>query len=211
TTQAEDTFKKIARVPKGSEINMNINLNEEANFSIIIDEATGDFLRVRGAAALNTTVAPDGTLGLAGTLEIKDGEYQLNYNLIKRLFRIQPGSTLSFSGDPAQAQANVTAIYEALVPPYDLVSRQVDEEELVYYKQRLPFEVQMKLRGELMKPEISFDIRLPTEKTYAVGSTVGDLVQARLTELRNNPSDLNKQVFALILLNRFVAENPFES
>lgn len=211
TTHEEDTFKKIARVPKGSEINMNINLNEEANFSIIIDEATGDFLKVRGSADLNTTVAPDGTLGLTGVLEIKDGQYQLNYNLIKRLFRIQPGSTLAFSGDPTQAQANVTAIYEAVVPPYDLVSRQVDEQELVYYKQRLPFEVHMKLNGELMKPEITFDIVLPEEKSYAVGSTVGDLVQARLAELRNNPSDLNKQVFALIILNRFVAENPFES
>lgn len=211
TTQEEDTFKKIARVPKGSEINMNINLNEEANFSIIIDEATGDFLKVRGSADLNTVVAPDGTLGLTGVLEIKDGQYQLNYNLIKRLFRIQPGSTLAFSGDPTEAQANVTAIYEAVVPPYDLVSRQVDEQELVYYKQRLPFEVHMKLNGELMKPEITFDIVLPEEKSYAVGSTVGDLVQARLAELRNNPSDLNKQVFALIILNRFVAENPFES
>lgn len=211
TTHEEDTFKKIARVPKGSEVNMNINLNEEANFSIIIDEATGDFLKVRGSADLNTTVAPDGTLGLVGLLEIKDGQYQLNYNLIKRLFRIQPGSTLAFAGDPTQAQANVTAIYEAIVPPYDLVSRQVDEQELVYYKQRLPFEVHMKLNGELMKPEITFDIVLPEERNYAVGSTVGDLVQARLAELRNNPSDLNKQVFALIILNRFVAENPFES
>ncbi|HTN46140.1 MAG TPA: translocation/assembly module TamB domain-containing protein [Flavipsychrobacter sp.] len=211
TTQVEDTFRKLATVPKGSEINMNINLNEEANFSVIIDQATGDFLKVRGAADLNTTVAPDGTLGLSGQLEIKDGQYQLNYNLIKRLFRIQPGSTLTFSGDPTEAQVNVTAIYEAVVPPYDLVSRQVDEQELVYYKQRLPFEVHMSLVGELLKPEIKFDIVLPDEKSYAVGSLVGDLVQARLTELRNNPSDLNKQVFALIILNRFVAENPFES
>ena len=211
TTQVKDTFKKLATVPKGSEINLNINLNEEANFSVIIDESTGDFLRVRGEADLNTTVAPDGTLGLSGVLEIKDGQYQLNYNLIKRLFRIQPGSTLAFSGDPTQAQANVTAIYEAIVPPYDLVSRQVDEQELVYYKQRLPFEVHMKLTGELMKPEISFDIQLPEEKAYAVGSIVSDLVQARLAELRNSPSDLNKQVFALIILNRFVSENPFES
>jgi len=211
TTAEADTFKKLAKVPKGSEINMNINLNQEANFSIIIDQSTGDFLKVRGEADLNTTVAPDGTLGLAGQLEIKDGQYQLNYNLIKRLFRIQPGSTLTFSGDPTQAYANVTAVYEAVVPPYDLVSRTVSEEELVYYKQRLPFEVHMNLVGELMKPEITFDIQLQEEKSYAVGSTVGDLVQARLAELRNNPSELNKQVFALIILNRFVSENPFES
>lgn len=211
TTQGKDSVRRLAKVPKGSEVNMNIDLSEDASFSVILDQSTGDFLKIRGAADLNTTVAPDGTLGLAGQLEIKEGEYQLNYNLIKRLFHIQSGSTISFSGDPMEAQLNVTAIYEALVPPYDLVSRQVDAQDLVYYKQRLPFEVRMILSGTILKPEISFDIQLPEDKSYALGSTVGDLVQARLTELRNNQSDLNKQVFALIILNRFVAENPFES
>src|SRR5690606_7292582 len=37
------------------------------------------------------------------------------------------------------------------------------------------------------------------------------LVYARLQQLQLQESDLNKQVFALLVLNRFVAENPFES
>jgi hypothetical protein len=35
--------------------------------------------------------------------------------------------------------------------------------------------------------------------------------QAKLTQLRQQPDELNKQVFALLLLNRFIGENPFAS
>lgn len=209
---AKDTFQKVSKVPLGSEVNLNIGIDEEAEFSVVIDQGTGDFLRVKGKADLNTTVAPDGTLGLVGTYEIMDGAYQLNYNFIKRLFRIQPGSKIIFTGDPTKAEIDITAIYEANVPPYDLVEKQIaDPAQLVYYKQRLPFEVNMKLNGELLKPDISFDIILPDGKSYRSGADVVNLVQNKLSDLRNNPSDLNKQVFALIILNRFVADNPFES
>lgn len=202
----------MAAAPTGAEVNMNITLDEHATFSVIIDQSTGDFLKVRGRADLNTSVAPDGTLGLAGNYEIMDGSYQLNYNFIRRLFRIQSGSKIIFSGEPTDAETEITAIYEANVAPYDLVEKQVaDPAQLMYYKQRLPFEVHMKLEGPLLKPLISFDIVLPREKSYRASSDIIDLVQGKLTDLRNNPSELNKQVFSLIILSRFVAENPFES
>lgn len=207
-----DSVKRTAKMPVGSSVNVNVSTDEEAEFSVIIDEGTGDFVRIRGKANLNTYVMPDGTLGLTGTYEIVDGQYHFSYNFIRRDFRVQPGSTITFAGDPTKADLNVTAIYEANVPPYDLVSRQVqDPAELVYFKQKLPFQVQMKLTGEMMKPEIGFNIVLPEEKNYAVAGEVTDLVQARLTQLRTTPSDLNKQVFALIILNRFVSEDPFQN
>ena len=66
------------------------------------------------------------------------------------------------------------------------------------------------MNGELMKPAITFDITLPN-RNYNVARDVVDNVQYQLTQLKSQPSELNKQVFALLLLNRFVAENPFES
>lgn len=212
-SRQKDTLTEASITPPaGSEINLNITLDESATFSVIIDQSTGDFLKVKGKADLNTTIAPDGTVGLAGTYEIIDGSYQLNYNMIRRNFRIRSGSTIVFSGEPTDAETDITAVYEANVAPYDLVEKQIaDPVQLVYYKQRLPFDVQMKLKGPLMKPQINFDIVLPESKTYRASSEVIDVVKGKLVDLRNNPSELNKQVFALIILNRFVAENPFES
>lgn len=206
-----DTVPRTLAFETGANINVNVEIDEEAEFSLIIDQGTGDFLRVQGKAELNTSIAPDGTVGLVGVYQLKEGEYELNYNLIKRKFKIQEGSTITFAGDPLTADIALTAIYNANVPPYDLVEKQVDQDQLVYYKQRLPFEVHMKLNGEIMKPVITFDIVLPEDKNFRAGAGVAELVQGKLSNLRNDVSELNKQVFALLILNRFVGENPFET
>jgi hypothetical protein len=76
------------------------------------------------------------------------------------------------------------------------------------YKQRLPFEVLLQMQGELLKPQLSFDIRLPDGNYNVAGDGVGT-IKNQLVQLRNNESELNKQVFSLLLLNSFVADNPF--
>lgn len=209
--RSRDTMPKIA-MRKGANLDLNIGIEKNAEFNVIIDQGTGDFLRVRGEASLNTNVRRDGSIGLAGTYELKDGAYELNYNLIKRKFKIQPGSVITFAGDPLDADVKITAVYTANIAPYDLVAKQVDNpDQLNYFKQRLPFEVRLNMTGNLMKPTISFDVVLPEDKSYAVSADVTSLVQAKLTQVRNDASELNKQVFAVLILGRFVSDNPFES
>jgi hypothetical protein len=79
------------------------------------------------------------------------------------------------------------------------------------YRQRLPFEVRLHMTGPLLKPELSFDISLPPESSVYIDNEIAGQVEMRLSQLKAEPSELNKQVFALLLLNRFVAENPFAS
>jgi hypothetical protein len=62
-----------------------------------------------------------------------------------------------------------------------------------------------------MRPNINFDVLLPQDKNYNVVADVITNVNNRLAQLRQEPSELNKQVFAVLLLNRFVGENPFQS
>jgi len=78
-------------------------------------------------------------------------------------------------------------------------------------RQRLPFEVWLTLRGELLQPAITFDIRLPEDKNYVVDKSILEVVQNKLLQIREEPGEINKQVFALLLLNRFVSENPFDN
>ncbi|RYD56856.1 MAG: translocation/assembly module TamB [Sphingobacteriales bacterium] len=207
----KDTTKKLA-LRTGTNINLNVNVEKDAEFNVIIDEASGDFVRVRGQAALNTYVSPDGVLGIVGSYELKSGSYELNYNFIRRRFDIQPGSSITFAGDPMDAILNVTAAYTANIPPYDLVAQQVsDPAQLVYFRQRLPFQVQLKLTGPMMKPNVTFDIVLPEDRTFRATPDVVNLTEARLAEVRNNASEINKQVFAVLILGRFIGESPFRS
>jgi hypothetical protein len=197
----------------GLDISANVEIKKEAEFTMIVDEGNGDFVRMQGEGLLTGGIDPSGKITLTGSYEIKSGSYELNYNMLRRKFTMQEGSKIVWNGEPTKADLDVTAIYTVKAAPMDLVKNQITEENQNIrntYLTRLPFEVLLKLKGELLQPQVSFDIQLPEESNeIARGTEV--TINNRLTQLREEPSELNKQVFALILLNRFVGDNPFES
>lgn len=197
----------------GMDIAVNIETSKEAKFTLVIDEGNGDFLEMQGTAQLTGGIDPSGKTTLTGNYEIEKGAYQLSINLLKRKFEIQKGSKITWLGEPTRADLNLTAVYVANTAPITLVEDQATVSNLNIFKQKLPFNVDLILKGELLKPDITFDVRLPDEDSAQlnVSSEVTETVETRLAQLRAQPSELNKQVFALLLLNRFVAENPFAS
>lgn len=195
----------------GFDILTNITIQKEAIFNVIVDAANGDFLNLRGTGQLSAGIDPSGKISLTGTYVIEEGAYQVSFNFLQRKFVIDKGSKIVWMGDPTSAEVEVTAIYVVNTAPIDLVEAQIDPAERNYYLQKLPFQVLLKLTGELMKPNITFDIKLPTDRNYNVGGNVIPTVNNELSRLRQEPSEINKQVFAVLLLNRFVGANPFES
>ena len=196
----------------GFDVSANITIVREANFNVIVDVANGDFLNLRGTGQLSTGIDPSGNITLTGTYEIEEGAYQFSFNFLRRRFEIEKGSKITWYGEPTNAQLDVTAVYVANTAPLDLVGNQITEDaQRNYYLQKLPFHVMLNLDGELMQPTLTFDITLPEEQSYAVGGDVLTTVNTRLAQLRQEPSELNRQVFSILLLNRFVGENPFES
>ena len=197
----------------GFDIAVNIEIQKEAIFNIVVDAANGDFLNVQGTGQLTSAIDPSGKITLTGSYEIEEGAYQFSYNFIKRKFDIEKGSKIVWLGEPTNAQVDVKAIYTTNAAPLDLLEQQLTEETLAQrnqYLQKLPFQVHLDLSGELMKPTIGFDIILPPGN-YTIASDITAQVNARLSQLRQEPSEMNKQVFAVLLLNRFVGENPFQS
>ena len=209
-TISADSLKAQSRI-KGMDVSVNIEVSKEAKMSIIIDKANGDFVKLQGEAELTGGVDPSGKTTLVGVYEVEKGSYEMSVSILKRKFDIQKGSTITWTGEPTAATLDITAIYKTETAPIDLVEQQVtDATTLNQFKQRIPFNTLLKMKGELLKPQITFDITTD-EKNNAVSSTVTDLVDQKLTQLRTQESELNKQVFALLLLNRFIGENPFES
>ena len=197
----------IATEMKGIDLVANIETDTAAQFTMVIDEINGDALKVKGKADLATTMDRSGKLSLTGSYEVQGGSYQLTFNVLKRKFDIQKGSTITWTGDPLTANVNITAIYVVNAPPIDLVQSQIQgQADINRYKQEVPFNVSLKMNGELLKPTISFDIALREDKV----SSWKD-IDTKLEQIRRDDAEMNKQVFALLLLGRFVAENPFRS
>ena len=195
----------------GFDIQTNLEIKKEAKFNIIVDAANGDFINLQGEALLTAGIDPSGKITLTGPFEIEQGAYQLTFNFLQRKFDIQKGSKIVWLGEPTNAELNVTAVYEANISSLDLVADQIPSAQRNYYLQKLPFQVTLNLTGEIMKPQIAFDINLPENRNYTVSGEVESTVRSRLALLRREPSEINKQVFAVLLLGRFIGDNPFQS
>jgi len=198
---------------KGLDVSVNIEIVKEAELNLIIDKGNGDFLQLKGEAQLTGGVDPSGKTTLTGRYEFTEGAYEMSFNFIRRRFDIQEGSYILWTGEPTEANINVTAIYETETAPIDLLDDQlgsVSQSVRNTYKQKIPFHTLLKMQGELLKPELSFDIIIP-EGNHNVSTEILNNTNTKLEQIRQQPSELNKQVFALLLLNRFIGENPFAS
>ena len=198
---------------KGLDVSVNIEVNKNAKTTIVIDKANGDFLELQGEAQLTGGIDPSGKMTLVGVYEVQSGAYELSVSLVKRRFEIKQGSTITWTGEPTAAILNITAIYTVNAAPIDLVQQQLtglSANETNMYKQKIPFNTNLILTGELLKPIINFNITL-NDSNPSVSSTVIDNTKSKLDQLRTDESELNKQVFALIILGRFIGTDPFQS
>ncbi|MEP7108101.1 MAG: translocation/assembly module TamB domain-containing protein, partial [Ferruginibacter sp.] len=192
----------------GLDITGTLQSDTAAQITLIIDERSGDALKIRGKADLSGGLDKSGKISLTGNYELQNGSYQLSLSLLKRQFIIQPGSVLTWTGDPMSATVDITAIYIANTQPINLLQSELanPSSDINKYKAKVPFNVLLKMKGELLKPVITFDIELPADQK----SKWAD-VETKLEQVRRDDAELNKQVFALLLLGRFVQENPLEN
>ena len=96
---------------KGIKASVEIVIVKEAELNIIIDKGNGDFLQLKGEAQLTGGIDESGKTTLTGRYEFSDGAYRMSFNLIKRKFDIQEGSYILWTGEPTEANINITAVY----------------------------------------------------------------------------------------------------
>lgn len=207
--QLDRLTDSLASKLHGIRLNAHLETDPGAQFTIDIDPRSGDYLNLSGRAKLDIAVDEAGKQSMYGIYEVKSGNYQLSfYDLVKKNFIIQKGSTVQWSGKPMDGELNITAEYIVRTSSVALVANEsaaMSEEEKKLFNKRLPYQINLNIRGLLSRPDISFSILLPNQYM-----SDNPLVAAKLTQL-NSPDmkeQLNKQVFALLVAGTFMAENP---
>ena len=190
----------------GFDIKALIDVSKEAKIKIIIDQETGDNFQVYGDGDFNFTMKPNGNMNLTGVYEVAGGHYEMNlYNLVNRKFSLDPSSRVSWSGDPFDAKLDVKAVYDveaSASPLMASVTSGSDPSVKTKFRQVLPFYVYLNVDGELTQPKITFSLDMPEDEQGAIGGQV----YGRVQQLNSQEAELNKQVFSLLVLNRFYPE-----
>ncbi len=202
--QPEDsTVQEVATFLRGANVDMEIEIDPRAELLLIFDEAAGDILRTQGTGDIKIQSRRTGTYGMYGKYEVDLGEYLFTLlNVINKPFSILKGGVIQWDGDPFTAKLDITARYDGLsAAPASLIAG-LTNETLPGANTRTPVDLLMKLTGDLQRPNIDFNIDLPD-----VDGEVKGLVDTRLALMRQDPNELNKQVFGLIVVGQFLPQS----
>ncbi|WP_340153303.1 translocation/assembly module TamB domain-containing protein [uncultured Marivirga sp.] len=195
---------------KGVTMNFDLELTPDAYAEIIFDIKSGDIIRGRGNGKLSMNIDTNGAFSMIGDYTLTEGGYNFTlYNIINKEFSIQAGSQITWDGDPYGANLDIQAVYEqnvSLLPIVDIGqdSTLANAPEL---KRRYPAKVLLDLKGDLMQPEVDFDITFINypDQIYTesrVSFPLRTSVTAFEAELDADEQELKRQVFSLIILRR---------
>jgi hypothetical protein len=200
---------------KGLKLDFDIEVTNEAYTELIFDVKAGDIIRGRGNGNIELLIDPYGDFNMFGDLQIESGGYNFTlYNIINKEFDIQRGSSISWYGDPYRAKLNITAKYRQLASLTPILSTTYADNPSPELRKKYPSIVDLYLKGNLLSPEIRFDINIdeyPSNITTPEGVTIplDTEISAFKSRLLANEQELKRQVFSLVILRKFSPENSF--
>lgn len=174
----------------GIQMDFKLHVTPEAEVQIIFDSKMGDIIKARGNGEIQMSINTMGTFDMVGEYIIQQGDYLFTLqNVINKKLDIQPGSTIRWSGDPLNAQVDITALYRKKVSLAPLFS--ADEKEM---QGNATVDCQVFITGGLLKPNVKYGIDLP----YAQ-EDIKEKVRSRI----KTDEELTKQILSIIIMSQF--------
>jgi TamB, inner membrane protein subunit of TAM complex len=207
--EKKDSTKVKALNPdflKGTQFSIDLGISRDAVVQMIIDKRAGDNVTGRGVGDISIKYDRTGKLNMYGQYEIEQGEYLFTLlNIFNKPFKVVKGGTINWYGDPYTAQVNLTASYDENTPIATLIQSELAAQpnENLANQARVPtaINLNLKLSGNLFKPDISFDIVAPN-----LTGELKSLVDNKLRTLRLDQNELNRQVFGIVVVGTFLPD-----
>jgi hypothetical protein len=203
--KSESFYDSIMATLPSFNLKSRVLLEEKAVFRVITNPRSGDFVEVSGTAALNFDVDGAGNVELNGTYQVNRGFYQLSfYDLVKKRFDIASGSSVTWEGNPDKGILDIKALHNISSSSIGLIGHEIAESERELYRTALPYEVGIIIKGTIDNPEIIFSLDLPKAQKTKFPVLANKLERLTQPEFE---SELNKQVFGLLVLGGFIPDD----
>lgn len=179
--------------PEGAELRMNfqVDVTPDASIEMIIDPISGDKIKGNGNGSMQIQYGTKSDLRMYGGYTIENGSYNFSLQqVIHKTFKMREGSTISFRGDPFDANLNIAAIY-------NLTANLADLDESFSYeisRSNVPVNCVLNLKGMLRNPDISFDLELPN---------ASEELEQQMRSLVNAQDMMTRQIIYLLVLGKF--------
>lgn len=183
----------------GLELDFNFKINPDATVRIIFDPTVGDEITAQGDANIGMEINSKGKFAMYGDFTVQKGDYFFTLqNIIGKKFNVEPGSKISWDGNPLDATIAMKTFYKSRANLITLVD---STQELDYatiasqYDNRIAVNTNMGLFGSLWKPDLRIGVSLPDGTPEEV-----NFLQERIY----GEDEINRQAFSLLLTSQFL-------
>ena len=175
-------------------MDIKVDITPEAQMIIVMDPVGGDRIKASGSGDLRMTYdSADNDLRMYGTYTLDRGSYNFTLqDIIIKDFTIDPGSSITFRGDPYSAQLDIDAVYSVNANLSDLDESFLQDKDL--NRTNVPVQALLKVTGDMRQPDIAFDLRFPT--------LTSDIYR-KVRSIISTEEMMNRQIIYLLALNRF--------
>ena len=186
TTSSESTMS----------VNVSLTATDNTEVQLVIDPTVGDIIKARGNGTLSMRIVPSANIfDMYGDYTITDGSYLFTLqNIFNKLFLIESGSTITWTGDPMDARLNIDAIYKLKTSLQPLLSSTT----LDNVTRAVPVECIINLTERLSNPTVTFDVRVPNADSE---------IQNAVANLLNNQQSIATQFMYLLVSGSFYSDS----
>lgn len=141
---------------KGLTLEFDLEITRDAEVEVVVDIENNSTLKGRGEGILYIEINTLGRFNMWGDFQVYEATYDFRYaGLVQKEFDVVRGGNISWDGQPEQARLDIVAVYETTANPSVLL----DNPSI---NRKIPVDVGIELRGELISPDFEYSIDFPT-------------------------------------------------
>jgi hypothetical protein len=178
---------------KGLTLNLDVDVTYAADIEIFLPNSMGN-IKGNGNGNIRLGVNPRGDFTINGDYVIEEGNFNFSLeNLIGREFDIKSGSKISWTGNPYDANIDITAVYPVKTT---LTGLRLQTDSTSVYNTRVNVECIVDLKNDLFNPDVHFSIDFEN-----VAEDVKQIIYASLDT--TDQSAMSQQMVTLLVLGSF--------
>ncbi len=190
---SNDTVQETNNNEPGTDmlLNFNINMTPQAQIQIITDDRAGDAITAYGQGSLRASWHNKGGFDLFGRYTLNRGEYNISLqDIIRKNLTLQPGSSITFAGDPLEAELALKALYTV-----NGVSLNDLNYGAGFSNKTVRADCILNIGGKARSPQVNFDLDL---------HNISEDEKQMVRQLISTEEDISRQAMYLLGLGRFM-------
>ena len=189
-------------VPTRVAIDLQADITPEAEIVLVMDPVGGDRIRAFGSGNLRLNYnSIDDSFDMFGKYTLEKGSYNFTLqDIIIKDFTIRNGSSISFNGNPYNANLDISAVYSLNANLSDLDASFSTDRDI--NRTNVPVNAILKVKGDIAEPELSYDLEFPSLTSDAY---------SKVKSVLSTDEMMSRQIIYLLALNRFYTPDYMQS